>query len=48
MQQKLANEILKRSLDKEREKSTYAAVNEKGKTENSWTLFYNRLFYKVL
>ena len=35
-------------FDKEREKKTYAAVNEKRKTEKSWTLFYNRLFYKVL
>ena len=31
----------------ETEKNTYAAVNEKRKTEKSWTLFYNRLFYKV-
>ena len=35
-------------FDKEREKNTYAAVNEKRKTEKSWTLFYNRLFYKIL
>ena len=39
--------ILKR-LDKEREKNTHAAVNEKRKTEKSWTLFYNRLLYKAL
>ena len=32
-------------FDKERE-NTYAAVNEKKKTEKSWILFYNRLFYK--
>ena len=32
-------------FDKEREKTIYVAVNEK-KTEKSWTLFYNRLFYK--
>ena len=35
-------------FDKEREKNTYAAVNERRKTKKSWTLFYNRLFYKVL
>ena len=29
-----------------KEKNNYAAVNEKRKTEESWTLFYNRLFYK--
>ena len=33
-----------KGFDIEREK----AVNEKGKTEKSWTLFYNRLFYQVL
>ena len=33
---------------KVREKNTYAAVNEDRKTEKSWTMFYNRLFYKVL
>ena len=32
-------------FDKERE-NTDAAVNEKKKTEKSWILFYNRLFYK--
>ena len=34
-------------IDKEREK-TYVAVNEKRKTEKSWVLFYNMLFYKAL
>ena len=33
---------------KEREKNTHRAVSEKRKTENSWTLFYSRLFYKAL
>ena len=31
-----------------KKKDTYAAINEKRKTEKSWTLFYKRLFYKVL
>ena len=31
-------------FDKEKEKNTYAAVNEKRKNEKSWTL----LFYKAL
>ena len=35
-------------FDKEREKNTYAAVNEKRKTEKSSALFYDRLFYEVL
>ena len=39
--------ISKRS-DNERKKNTYAAVNERRKTEISWTLFYSRLFYKAL
>ena len=34
-------------FDKEREK-THVVVNEKRKTAKSWTLFYNRLFYKAL
>ena len=29
-------------------KSSHTAVNEKRKTEKSWTLSYNRLFYKAL
>ena len=39
-------EICKR-FDKEREKNTYAAVDEKRKTDNTWT-FFNRLCYKAL
>ena len=35
-------------FDKEREKNTHTAVNEKIKTKKSWTLFHNRLFYKAL
>ena len=35
-------------VDKEREKNSHALVNEKRKTEKSWTLFYNKLFYKAL
>ena len=35
------------NFDKERE-NTHTAVNEKRKTETSWTLFYNRLFCKAL
>ena len=38
----------KKRFDKEREKNSYDAVNEKRKTDKSWTLFYDRLFYKVL
>ena len=34
-------------VDKEREKNTHAVVNMKRKTGKSWTLFYNRLFYKA-
>ena len=34
-------------FDKEREKQSYSS-QWKTKTEKSWTLFYNRLFYKVL
>ena len=33
-------------FDEEREK-THVVVNEK-RTAKSWTLFYNRLFYKAL
>ena len=29
-------------------KIAHTAVNEKRKTEKSWTLYYNRLFYKAL
>ena len=36
-----------KSFDKEREKNTYAAVDEKRKTEKNWT-FFNRLCYKAL
>ena len=37
------------ALIRTEKKNTYAAVNEKRKTViSSWTLFYNRLFYKVL
>ena len=39
---KFANALIRKA------KNTYAAVNEERKTEKSWTLFYNRLFYKVL
>ena len=35
-------------FDKEREKNSYEAGNEKRKTDKSWTLFYDRLFCKVL
>ena len=38
---KLANALI-------RKEKKHAAVNEKRKAEKSWTLFYNRLFYKVL
>ena len=31
----------------EKEKSTHTTVNEKRKTEKSWTLFYNKLLYKA-
>ena len=31
-----------------KEKNTHTAVNEKGKTEKSWTLFYKKLFYKII
>ena len=34
-------------FDKEREKNTHAAVNEKRKTEKRWTLFYNSYFIKL-
>ena len=30
------------------EKNTHTVVNEKRKTEKSWTLLYNRLFYEAL
>ena len=33
-------------FNKEREKNTYAAVDQKRKTEKGWALFYNSLFYK--
>ena len=36
------------ALIRKENKNAYAAVNQKRKTEKSWTLFYNRLFYKVL
>ena len=39
---KFANALIRK------EKKTYAAANEKRKTEKSWTLFYNRSFYNVL
>ena len=29
-------------------KNTHTVINEKRKTEKSWTLFYNRLFHKAL
>ena len=35
-------------LYKKREENAHTAVNEKKTTEKSWTLFYNRLFYKTL
>ena len=31
-----------------KKKHTHTVVNENTKTEKSWNLFYNRLFYKVL
>ena len=34
---------ISKRFDKERE-NFYATVNEKRKTEKSWTLFYNKLF----
>ena len=39
--------ICKRFYKKKR-KNTHTAVNVKRKTEKSWTLFCNRLFYKAL
>ena len=35
-------------FDKEREKNTHTVANGERKTEKSWTLFYNRLFYKAI
>ena len=39
---KCANTLIRK------EKNPYATVNGKRETEKSWTLFDNRLFYKVL
>ena len=57
IQWKLADKILSifenlqtlwKKKKKKKRKNTHAAVNEKRKTEKSWTLFYNRLFYNLL
>ena len=31
----------------EKRKNTHASLSQKRKTEKSWTLFYDRLFYNV-
>ena len=37
-----------RRFDKEIEKNTHTVANGEKKSEKSWTLFYNRLFYKAI